>query len=88
MTTREFADLLARARITVTCLLYNEGGWWSPSCIVSTAIPPCMARQLTSVLVGIVLSELLQSGEVTTGFVGRPGCEPLFRYAASPANAR
>ena len=77
--TRGFADLLARTRITVTCLLYNEGGWWSPSCIASAAMPPYMAQRLTNVLVGIVLSELLHSGEVAIGFVERPGCEPLFR---------
>jgi len=72
-------DLVRRFRTAVTCLLHDEGGWWSPSCVRSAAALPDTNPLLESVLVRAALAELARDGHVEVGSAG-PGSEPLFRW--------
>lgn len=72
------AELLRKARIAVTCLLYNkEGGWWSPSCIL-TAVMPIGNYAMNTCLVRAVLTELARGGHVD--IITGPMREPMFRW--------
>ena len=80
------ADTVRRVRAAVTCLLHDEGGWWSPSCVRSrAALPRSMnmlhgnVSRLASLLVRAALAELTRDGRVDVGYAG-PGFEPLFRW--------
>lgn len=74
------ADTVRRVRAAVTCLLHDEGGWWSPSCVRSrAALPPNMNMLLASLLVRAALVELARDGRVDVGYAGL-GFEPLFRW--------
>jgi len=65
--------------MVVTCLLCNEGGWWSPSCVQTAVMPYQMEPDLASGLVRACLAELVRDGHASVCYPG-PRWQPLFRW--------
>jgi hypothetical protein len=74
-------DLVLRTEAAVAGLLRVDGGWWSPSCVLSrAAILPNINMLLARCLVRAALAKLARGGRVEVGSAG-PGFEPLFRWS-------
>jgi len=74
--TKTMADFLVRARILITCLLRDSGGWWSAPCVRLHALK-AMPQGIGTVLAPAVLAELHRDGTVEV----RPSAAgPLFRW--------
>ena len=63
----------------VTCLLHDEGGWWSPSCVQTEVMPYQMDPALAAALVRACLAELVRDGHASVRYPG-PRWQPLFRW--------